>query len=428
MSEAEENSPYTVTQAMQAAKYNLETIRLSVIGEVSEAKVSAKGHAYFTVHDDKSSMPCVMWAGSYKAAGIDLQPGMQVELRGHFSCYTVKGTMQFTVSSFQLEGEGKLRMQVAQLAERLRAEGLMDAERKRPVPALPRRIGVITSPRGKAIEDVLRTLRRRYPLGEVCFYGVTVEGPTAANQMIAAFEAAWATPEPPDVILLVRGGGSYEDLMPFNDEALARIVASSPIPVITGIGHEPDNSICDMVADRRCSTPTAAAEAVALSTDQLASKLDNARNALQQALQSYVREHVLQFEKLRDRPVWQDPYALTAEYHQTLAAMEERLARAIPEALRKDAHSLEMLRGRLRNLGPQLCAGAQRDVALAAAKLDALSPLKTLSRGYSITYAEDGHTVISSVADVAIGQPIEVQVQDGRLACTVDQVEGSAHV
>lgn len=428
MIESEQSSAYTVSQAMLAAKNTLETIRLVVIGEVSEFKVSKGGHAFFTVRDDKSSMPCVMWKPAYASMGTELQPGTQVEIQGKFSCFAAKGDLQFVVSAVQIEGEGKLRMQVAKLAEKLSDEGLMDTSRKRPTPALPRRIGVITSPRGKAIEDVLRTLRRRYPLGEVCFYGVTVEGPTAARQMIDAFEAAWGTPDPLDVILLVRGGGSYEDLMPFNDEALARTVAASPIPVVTGIGHEPDNSICDMVADRRCSTPTAAAEAVALSVAELASKLKNARGSLQQALQSFVKERALNLEKLAERPIWQDSYALTSEYHQTLANMEERLARAIPEAMRKDEHALELLRGRLVNIGPQICAGAQKDLALSAATLDALSPLKTLSRGYSIAYAEDGRSVIDSVAGVSVGQSIQVQVKDGKLACTVSQVEGSAHV
>lgn len=429
MEDSEQSSAYTVTQAMNAAKRGLEKIRLTVIGEVSEFndKPGYKA-AYFTVHDDDCSMPCLMWRDRYNASGVTLQAGMLVELTGNFSCYPAKGRLQFSVASMQLAGEGKLRMQVAQLARKLEAEGLMDAGRKRRVPPLPQRIAVVTSPRGKAVHDVIRTLRRRYPLGELLICGVPVEGADAPARIIQGLEAAWSASPAPDVILLVRGGGSYEDLMPFNDESLARAVAASPIPVVTGIGHEPDNSICDMVSDRRCSTPTAAAEAIALSTEELSNKLANAQDALRRSVENYMQAQQAQLDRLLDRPLWHDAHYLTGSYFQTLDAMEERLLRAIPDALRADAHALELLKGKLLNLGPHLCDGFGRDIALCAAKLDALSPLKTLSRGYSITYAVDGHSVVDSVQHVNDGDHIQVQVQDGRLACTVDAVEREAHV
>ncbi len=429
MEDSEQSSAYTVTQAMNAAKRGLEKIRLTVIGEVSEFndKPGYKA-AYFTVHDDDCSMPCLMWRDRYNASGVTLQAGMLVELTGNFSCYPAKGRLQFSVASMQLAGEGKLRMQVAQLARKLKAEGLMDASRKRRVPPLPQRIAVVTSPRGKAVHDVIRTLRRRYPLGELLICGVPVEGQDAPARIIQGLEAVCAATPAPDVILLVRGGGSYEDLMPFNDESLARAVAASPIPVVTGIGHEPDNSICDMVSDRRCSTPTAAAEAIALSTEELSNKLANAQDALRRSVENYMQAQQAQLDRLLDRPLWHDTHYLTGSYFQTLDAMEERLLRAIPDALRADAHALELLKGRLLNLGPHLCDGFGRDIALCAAKLDALSPLKTLSRGYSITYAVDGHSVVDSVQHVNDGDHIQVQVQDGRLACTVDAIEREAHV
>lgn len=429
MEDSEQSSAYTVTQAMNAAKRGLEKIRLTVIGEVSEFndKPGYKA-AYFTVHDDDCSMPCLMWRDRYNASGVTLQAGMLVELTGNFSCYPAKGRLQFSVASMQLAGEGKLRMQVAQLARKLEAEGLMDASRKRRVPPLPQRIAVVTSPRGKAVHDVIRTLRRRYPLGELLICGVPVEGQDAPARIIQGLEAACAATPAPDVILLVRGGGSYEDLMPFNDESLARAVAASPIPVVTGIGHEPDNSICDMVSDRRCSTPTAAAEAIALSTEELSNKLANAQDALRRSVESYMQAQQAQLDRLSDRPLWHDAHYLTGSHFQTLDAMEERLLRAIPDALRADAHALELLKGKLLNLGPHLCDGFGRDIALCAAKLDALSPLKTLSRGYSITYAADGHSVVDSVQHVNDGDHIQVQVQDGRLACTVDAIEREAHV
>lgn len=446
MADTEEKQAYTVTQAMNAAKKGLEKIRLTVIGEVSEFndKPGYKA-AYFSIHDDSCSMSCIMWRDWYRASGIELRVGALVELTGNFTCYPAKGRMQFSVASLQLAGEGKLRMQVAQIARKLEQEGLMDASRKRRVPALPRRIAVVTSPRGKAVHDVMRTLRRRYPLGELFICGVPVEGANAPAHIMSGLAAAAAADPRPDVVLLVRGGGSYEDLMPFNDEQLARAVAACPIPVVTGIGHEPDNSICDMVADHRCSTPTAAAEAIAPSMIELAGKVNNASNALGTALSNYLQTQRAQLERLFDRPLWHDAHYLTGVHLQTLDTYGERLSRAIPDALARDTHTLELLKGRLRMalpstleafthqldvsrerliyLAPQISARFSRDLAHDAGKLDALSPLKTLSRGYSITFAEDGHTVVSSTAHVNIGDNIEVQVQDGRLSCTVDAFE-----
>ena len=446
MQDLEQGSAYTVTQAMNAAKRGLEKIRLTVIGEVSEFndKPGYKA-AYFSVHDDGCSMPCIMWRDRYNASGVVLQAGMLVELTGNFSCYPAKGRLQFSVASMQLAGEGKLRMQVAQLARKLEAEGLMDASRKRRVPALPQRIAVVTSPRGKAVHDVIRTLRRRYPLGELLICGVPVEGADAPARIIRGLESAWAANPAPDVILLVRGGGSYEDLMPFNDEGLARAVAACPIPVVTGIGHEPDNSLCDMVSDRRCSTPTAAAEAIAPSVEELQHKVDNASQALGAALSGCIRGAEQELSRLSDRQLWHDSHYLTGPYSQALDIAGERLVRAIPDALKRDAVSLAALRQRLRSAGPSmlvsqdrslavareklktagpaLVRGAGEQMSLAAAKLDALSPLKTLGRGYSITYAQDGHSVVDSVGKVSKGDKVRIQVQDGSLSCTVASVE-----
>ena len=444
--EAKRPQAFTVTQAMNAAKRGLEQIHLTVIGEVSEFTDKPGYKAiYFTVHDEGATMECLVWRDRYRASGVELQVGMLVELAGCFSCYPKKGSMQFSVSRIAVAGEGNLRMQVARLAEKLRVEGLMDPARKRRIPALPQRIAVVTSPRGKAVYDVMRTLRRRYPLGELYICGVPVEGPDAARHMIAGLEGACAARPAPDVILLVRGGGSYEALMPFNDEALARAVAACPIPVVTGIGHEPDNSICDMVGDRRCSTPTAAAEAVALSVEELQGKVNNATVALNGALSSCIESARNSLERLSDRQLFKDDRYLTGGYYQELDLAGERLARAIPDALAKDAHTLDSLAQKLALVGPARIAAAQAEVqalharlvnvgahvleqpraahAMCAAKLEALSPLKVLSRGYSITYAADERAVVRSVDDVAVGDDVFVQLHDGRLACTVASSE-----
>ena len=465
---AEKPNACSVTQAMNMAKRGLEQIRLTVVGEISEFSDKA-GYkaAYFTIRDDECSMPCLMWRDVYRASGLQLRQGMLVQVTGCFSCYPAKGRMQFTVRKIALAGEGNLRMQVAQIAQKLQAEGLMDPSRKRRTPALPARIAVVTSPRGKAIRDVMRTLRRRYPLGELMVFGVPVEGAGAPAAMCEALVAAQQAQPAPDVILLVRGGGSYEDLMPFNDEGLARCVAASTIPVVTGIGHEPDNSIADMVADRRCSTPTAAAEAVAPSVDELRQKLKNATRMLGDAYGGQVGRLSASLEKLADRRVWDDPHYLTGGFQQTLDMQSERLVRALPATLNarrseldllgqrlssaipeglsarsheleiaksrllaagptivsRAAHDVELARANLEHLGPGLTERFEREVAVGAGKLDALSPLKTLSRGYSITYAADGASVIDSADKAAPGDEIVVQLADGSLDCTVNNIE-----
>ena len=251
----EEAAPaLSVSAAMGLAKNALEEVVVRLVGEVSEVNDKPGYKAvYFTVKDEKASLPCMMWMNRYQASGVALSVGALVELTGRFSLYAAKGRMNFDVFSVSLAGEGQLRLQVANLARELEAMGLMDPARKRPLPAYPEAIGLVTSPRGAAVHDVLRTLRRRYPLARILFAGVPVEGPGAADGLVDGLaKVVFAGAE---VVLLVRGGGSFEDLMPFNDRRLARTIAACPVPVVTGIGHEPDTSIADMVADVRASTP-----------------------------------------------------------------------------------------------------------------------------------------------------------------------------
>ncbi len=461
----------TVTQAMSLAKRGLEQIRLVVVGEICELNQKAGYKAvYFTVRDEDSVMPCIIWRNDYAASGVELQNGKLVEVTGYFSCYAARGSMQFSVRKVTIAGEGNLRVQVAQLARKLEAEGLMSSARKRRIPALPKRIAVITSPSGKAIRDVIRTLRRRYPLGELMVYGVTVEGDNASRYMCEALQAAQEAQPAPDVILLVRGGGAYETMMPYNDESLARAIAACNIPVVTGIGHEPDNFIADMVADLRCSTPTAAAEKISLSVEELQGKVTNATRALENAFDQRLEGLRHRLARLSDRPVFHDPSFLLGDAAQSIDLMQERLERALPGVIKDNAAAIDVLGQRLeraipdafsqrgaslaqaqqdldramlgvlsslehrletsgqslRHAGGTLTQGQAKQLALAAAQLDALSPLKTLSRGYSISYAQDGKTIVKSVEGVSQGDKITVRVEDGSMSCTVGSVDKTA--
>ena len=257
----DEKKPLSISEALDVAKGSLEKLKLRVLGEVSEVNVKpGYANAYFTLKDETGTLPCQMWHDRFEKCGITLEVGMMVELVGRFSLYPKKGRMHFQVFAISVAGEGMLRQQVAMLQRKLEAEGLMAPERKVPVPAYPMKIGVVTSPRGDAIHDVLRTTRRRFPLAHIYVAGVPVEGARAPEYIVEGMRACFRARV--EVILLVRGGGSYEDLMPFNDEQLARAIVKCPIPVVTGIGHEPDTTIADLVGDLRASTPTGAAEAV----------------------------------------------------------------------------------------------------------------------------------------------------------------------
>ncbi len=412
----------SVTEAMSAAKRALESVHLRVLGEVSEFndKPGYKA-AYFTICDAGASMPCMMWREEYRASGVDIVCGMLVELTGYFSAYVPKGRMQFIVRSLTPAGEGQLRLRVAALARKLELEGLMRPERKRALPQFPERIGVVTSPRGKAVHDVIRTLQRRYPLAELLVAGVQVEGAEAPAAIVDGLVAA-AQAEV-DVALLVRGGGSYEDLMPFNSEEVARAVVAMPVPVVTGIGHEPDTTIADMVADRRASTPTAAAEAVSPSVDEVRSRLRQEARVLARALAHRVQDAVFRVQRCAERPVFAEARALLGPASQTLDVLEMGLRRAIPERLERDAAIVGLEWGRLRALGDRMLQRPAAAFQLAAARLADLSPLAILARGYAVCYAEDGRTVVRSVAKVARDDRVRVRVEDGSMDCVVRSVE-----
>ncbi len=480
--------PISVSDAVGCAKAAVEHLpTLLVTGEVSGFRGPARtGHCYFQLKDDAAAMDAIVWKGVYQASGVQLRDGLQVLVAGHFQIYAPTGRLSFVAKSLQVSGEGLLRQQVAALAKRLEAEGLMDPARKRRIPTFCTRVAVVTSPTGSVIDDVKRTLARRNPLVELLVSGCAVQGEGAAVQVIHALARAAAAR--PDAILLVRGGGSYEDLMTFNDEALARAVAACPVPVITGIGHEPDTCICDMVADRRCSTPTAAAESVAPAFDEIARSfhdrerrlanvmatnlaqraqvLDTQALRLTQAQQARLSNWRLGVQALASRRCLQDPFAtledrtnqleLTAqrmhdaaprvitrlaaqvdalaahrclhdpmapvwERREALERNAQRLHDAPPRILARTTTSTEALAERLVGMAPRMLQGYETQVARGAAELDALSPLKVLSRGYAILQDGQGR-VVRDAHVLAPGDDIRVQVGRGAVRASVTSI------
>lgn len=461
----DEKKPLSISEALDVAKGSLEKLKLRVLGEVSEVNVKpGYANAYFTLKDETGTLPCQMWHDRFEKCGITLEVGMMVELVGRFSLYPKKGRMHFQVFAISVAGEGMLRQQVAILQRKLEAEGLMAPERKVPVPAYPMKIGVVTSPRGDAIHDVLRTTRRRFPLAHIYVAGVPVEGARAPEYIVEGMRACFRARV--EVILLVRGGGSYEDLMPFNDEQLARAIVKCPIPVVTGIGHEPDTTIADLVGDLRASTPTGAAEAVTVQTSQLAAQLRSMGEYIAQRQQQRIQHATLSLDRYATRPIFKDPRSMFASDLITLDIVHDRLSRALPAnierdktrlaayasrlsvkpavfdrasaklenhssrlrsstaSLDRDALRLSAQCDRLREVSSKLLTPAQHEVALKAGRLHDLSPLATLSRGYAIARDREGR-IVKHASALSPGDTFEVTVADGSICATVDSIRAS---
>ncbi len=425
---------------MALAKGALEGVTVRLVGEVSEVSNKPGYKAvYFTVKDKSAALPCMMWNNRYRSAGVQLAVGQLVELTGRFTLFAPKGRMNFDVFSIALAGEGDLRLKVANLARKLEAEGLMRPDRKRLLPAYPVRIGLVTSPRGAAVHDVLRTLRRRFPLARVLLAGVAVEGANAAAGIVEGMRCVVRAGA--ETVLVVRGGGSFEDLMPFNDEALARAIAACPVPVVTGIGHEPDTSIADMVADVRASTPTAAAEATSPARESLARTFEARARSLSTCVSRRIEREQACVERCADRPLFRDANLLFAVESQMLDNAADRLARALPASIERDRARLSgvadrmravlpravererahvaALQGRMAVCGCSIVPRFEAEAGLAAARLHDLSPLAVLARGYAV--ARDGAgAVVKSVGQVESGSRIDVAVADGEIACRVE--------
>lgn len=410
--------PLSVSEAMQAAKRSLESITVKLIGEVSEVNAKAGYKAvYFTVKDAGASLPCMIWLNRYHQSGVQLCVGQRVELMGRFTLYAPKGRMNFDVFSISLAGEGDLRRRVAELAQRLEREGLMAASRKRPVGSLYEHIGLVTSPRGVAVHDVLRTIRRRFPVARISLAGVAVEGSQAPQGIVFGIDACVRAGC--EVILVVRGGGSFEDLMPFNDERLARAIAACPVPVVTGIGHEPDTSIADMVADVRSSTPTAAAERVSPDSSTLLRELDARAASMSASQRLAIERYEARLGHIASRPLFKDPHLLFSTDLLTLDLLHDRLSRALPECLAKDSLHLNDMQRRLCDRAKTSFERFEHDLALRAGRLHDLSPLAVLSRGYAIAKDEEG-SVVCSIHAVHGGDRLDVAVSDGVISCSVN--------
>lgn len=413
-----------------------------VEGELSGVSRPASGHLYFSLKDARAQVRCALFKPRSQRIGFTPADGQQVVLRGRLSLYEPRGDYQLIAEHMEPAGEGALRRAFEQLRGRLEAEGLFDPARKRRVPLPPRRLGVITSPSGAAVRDVLSVLGRRFPLIEVEILPVLVQGKGAAAQMLDMLRRADASGRY-DALLLTRGGGSLEDLFAFNDEPLARAIAALRTPVVSAVGHEIDFSISDFVADLRAPTPSAAAELLTPDRIELLQRLRSLKARAQRSLDVPVRRLAQRLDQLELRLAAQAPAARLARFRQRLEDAAQRLRQSRTREQQQRALRLRSLRDRLALGSPERRLSQLRSslpksrqqlqrmllrelerrrqrLQLLARTLAAVSPLNTLGRGYSILLDEASGRVISSVQQSQPGQRLRARLADGEIALRRD--------
>lgn len=393
----------SVTELVTAFKEVVETTLppVCVQAEVSNCKRSAAGHYYLTLKDENSEIGAVVWKGTATRFRFQLKDGLKVLATGALQVYVARGTCQFVINHLQPDGVGELELAFRQLKQKLEAEGLFDAERKRPLPRIPRQVALITSPTSAAVKDMIQVMTRRWPSVKIVILPVPVQGEGAAARIAKAIRFVRQMSDV-DVVITGRGGGSLEDLWAFNEEVVARAIADCPVPVVSAVGHEIDVSIADLVADRRALTPSEAGELVVPSVEEFRQYLRATSARLQRVLHDRVERLRLKLQAIESRNVLRRPMSIVDERRQKCDDLAERAERAI--------------RLQTERLGQK--------VATLAGTLDALSPLKVLSRGYSLTMMDD-ESLITSVNDVVSGTEIQARVADGIIWSTVTDVSKS---
>ncbi|HEX2438027.1 MAG TPA: exodeoxyribonuclease VII large subunit [Methylomirabilota bacterium] len=410
-------------------------------GEISNFKVYGSGHAYFTLKDEQAQIRCVLFRTRGRRVRFEPKDGLHVMAFGSVEVYAQRGEYQLVVELLEPRGVGALQLAFEQLKERLSAEGLFATVRKRPLPRFPRKIGIVTSPSGAALRDMLRVIGRRFGEIHIVLAPARVQGDGAAAEVAQGIRELNALGGV-DVIIVGRGGGSLEDLWAFNDEMLARTIAASKIPVISAVGHEVDFTIADFVADVRAATPSNAAELVVKEKRAVVESLADLGARLTRAIERVVALRRERLERTRGRRVLTDPGRPLRDLERRLDDARARLRQAALSAVRRGEHRVALASRGLRALNPvthtlnsrrtltdlrgrldrglrQRLLRAQHDLGVAAGRLDSLSPLAVLGRGYSLTLTP-GRRIVRSWRDVSTGDAVRVLLHEGSLDCRVD--------
>jgi len=388
----------SVTELVTAMKEVIETALPPCIveAELSNCKRSAAGHWYLTLKDSNAEISATMWRSTAERLKFQPQDGMQVLATGSLQVYVARGTCQFIINRLLPQGVGELELAFRQLQQKLAAEGLFDPARRRTIPAVPRRIALITSPSGAAVRDMIQVITRRWPPADLVIVPVRVQGEGSVTDLVQALSAVHRIPEV-DVAIVGRGGGSLEDLWSFNTEPVARAIAACKVPVISAVGHETDVSIADLVADRRALTPSEAGELVVPAADELREQLRQSAERMRTSMLTRIDNFRLRLAALEARSVLQKPDSLITQKRQDCDILGERLQRSIGLMVERQ----------------------QRNLSAVAASLHALSPLKVLLRGYSLTQTESG-TLIQSASQVRPGDVLITRLHEGQLRSRVE--------
>lgn len=369
-----------------------------VHGEISNFSPNARsGHLYMTLKDGNSSVKAVMFAGNASKIKFRIENGMSVIARGRVSLYERDGAYQFYIDDIQPEGIGALAIAFEQLKERLSKEGLFDSVKKKPIPPFPKRIGVISSPNGAAVQDVVNIISRRFPLAEIIFAGVPVQG-DGTGEIIAHAVSDFNYLKCADVIIIARGGGSAEDLWEFNSETLARAIYNSEIPIISGVGHETDFTICDFVSDLRAPTPSAAAELAVPDINELTAYLNLINSKMNKAINSKILFEEMRLDKLSDSGYLRKPADFIDDCEKKISDLNKSL-NIVVKAIYENQYNRAFV---------------------LLSKLDALNPLRILSRGYSVVKLNE--SVVSSVSQLKVNDRIELCFTDGKVSATVTKI------
>lgn len=369
-----------------------------VAGEISNLTRAGSGHLYFTLKDAQAQLKAVMWRSAAQRLRFQPHDGLEVVAAGPLEVYAPRGQYQIIVQQMQPQGVGALELALRQLQQKLAAEGLFDPDRKRPLPRFPRRVALVTSPSGAAVRDLIQVMTRRWPLVDLVVVPVAVQGEGAANDIAEGLRRAARLPNV-DVIITGRGGGSLEDLWAFNEEAVARAIAASPVPVVTAVGHEIDVTIADLVADRRALTPSEAGELVVPLLSDVEQNLAALRQRLTTALRQRARQARLTLDSLAQRRCFTRPLDRIHDHAARLDDLEARLTTALK-------HRVETARHQLAGL---------------ATTLDALSPLAVLKRGYSLTRRLPTREIVRSAAELKIGDRLCTRLAEGEVVSIVEE-------
>jgi exodeoxyribonuclease VII large subunit len=419
-------------------------VEIWVEGELSNCKVWNTGHMYFTLKDGGAQVRGVMFRSALRLLRFKPQDGLRVVARGRISVYDPKGEYQLVCEHLEPEGLGALQLAFDQLKGRLAAEGLFDARRKRPLPVLPRKIGIVTSLDGAALRDIVQVLRRRYANAHIVIRPARVQGEGAAVDIARAL-AAIGRHGGVDVVIVGRGGGSIEDLWAFNEEVVARAIAGCPVPTIAAVGHETDVTIADFVADLRAPTPSAAAEMVVTRKDEVCAQIDRLSQRIEASMRARVHRLEARLRTLEARPGYAGTHGRLLMRGRHVAELTHELRRGLRAALAARERACHHLRlaletfdlrrrfGRIRTrlgaadarLGAAMARRTHVDVARlrgAAARLESLSPLAVLGRGYAVCWTADRTAIVRDAAHVQAGDRVQVTLAHGELACEVREI------